>query len=592
MTGHGLQLLSHVITRKCSIEIGCFLTTYTFVHRRAPSQLGRSRRSLGGSKTPRNPPVHAKHDPNSDFDCISGAIANILYWGVKVPLRSVLAAGTIARVRLGDGTTRVVAGERVRCSHEDDNMAASPRMLRWREWPDGVLGGGLLEGENKRPLPDVRSSISSSHSIRRPTNSGRDCFSVECRMNHDGRTARRSVEERHINLSGAADMVDWEESVVVLEEGLALPSRVVLELVNTVYAVLVLRGDTFHYLHNDFAMSAEEEESLVEWGIGRRAFAGILFAVGGLMLVLFSDVWRPAVVGTLLVAAATYRIEGALTTLIRICYGGWKDEYRLIPKGIHGTERFVQFVLITTLAVSEILDHRLLLLIGLSLATFQVVILEIVGQIAITWGLKKYLKAVFTQFFSCAMAIAGWMVLAWVGYFGGRFASVVVFVLILVGCVFVVVRSARSCIAGVLKKLIDSKLLSYGAVFLLWLGMSVNIVVDDVSLTKHGYDDLLVSVTPWKWRLLTHAPDGIWSGMRFVVLWLIALGDVLFTAFVSISMFSFKIGSDRGINVFGVKGERSMRRKERGEFMGFREYAIPSRHLFHDIAVEGCDTAV
>lgn len=40
----------------------------------------------------------------------------------------------------------------------------------------------------------------------------------------------------------------WEESVVVFREGLASPVRSLLVLVNTMYAVLVLRGDNYYFL--------------------------------------------------------------------------------------------------------------------------------------------------------------------------------------------------------------------------------------------------------------------------------------------------------------------------------------------------------
>ena len=308
------------------------------------------------------------------------------------------------------------------------------------------------------------------------------------------------------------------------------------------------------------------------------------------MLVLFADVWRPAVVGTLLVAAATYRIQGALTKLIRKCSPSWKRE-DLIPNGIHGTERLVQFVLVTTLAVSEILDSRPLLLIGLSLATFQVVILEIVGQAVITWGWRKYLVSVGRRLYSCVMVCSLLWSVAALSYFSERFASVLLLgLIILIGCVFVGRRSAQGCIAGAFEKLNGSKPCSFVALPLFFVGYYVYLFL------FWSYDpetSFTVLLTPWKWRSLTEAPDGIWGALRLLVLWLIVLSYVVIAAFVIVFMFSFKIGSDRGVDVFGVRGARSLRRKERGEFMAFSESSIPSRHvLFHDIAVEGCDTAV
>lgn len=92
-------------------------------------------------------------------------------WGVTGPLRSILATGTIAWVRLGDGTTRVCAGERVRCRNDDGNSSIdmSPGILRWREWPNGVLGGGLVEGENRYPLPMFMYSFDRVQYVAWPT---------------------------------------------------------------------------------------------------------------------------------------------------------------------------------------------------------------------------------------------------------------------------------------------------------------------------------------------------------------------------------------------------------------------------------------
>lgn len=196
----------------------------------------------------------------------------------------------------------------------------------------------------------------------------------------------------------------------MLQEGLALPTRALLDVVNNAYAVLVLRDHgqrrsgegegslaKYYYLHNNFALPAEEEDSLVEWGIGRFAFTGIFLAAGGLMLVFLADTWRPALVGVLLVTYASYRTQGVLTNISR--FREWeKTECQLIPCGLHGTERIVQAVLLTTVAVADLLDSRVLLLIGLSLATAQVFFMEVVGQMVITWGYTKYLGAFITCF--------------------------------------------------------------------------------------------------------------------------------------------------------------------------------------------------
>ena len=79
-----------------------------------------------------------------------------------------------------------------------------------------------------------------------------------------------------------------------------------LRVVNAAHAVLVMRGKGDHFYHSDnFVPSACEGEVLVEWGVGRPVFASTAFAVGGTLSVEFVEkVWGPAVVGTLLVAAA------------------------------------------------------------------------------------------------------------------------------------------------------------------------------------------------------------------------------------------------------------------------------------------------
>lgn len=189
------------------------------------------------------------------------------------------------------------------------------------------------------------------------------------------------------------------------------------------------------------------------------------------------------------------------------------------------------------------------------------------------------------RLYSCAMVCSFWYNVAVISYLSGPFASVLLLGLILIGCVFVGRCSAQGCVAGAFEKLKKGcKYLIFLFAFpFLFLGFYVN----------DPETNITVMMTPWKWRSLTQAPDGIWGALRLLVLWLIVLSYVLFAAFVIVFMFSFNIGSDRGVDdVFGVRGARSLRRKERGEFMGFSESSIPSRHVFHDIAVEGCDTAV
>lgn len=123
------------------------------------------------------------------------------------------------------------------------------------------------------------------------------------------------VELRRVNFisSGGGDVEgadNLKDSVVVLREGLTLPKISLIDLVNTVYVVLVVRGIPntsgschgggggggggsggrgYYYLYNDFALTAEEEDSVVEWGIGRRLYAGALLAVGGPLLVAHAE---------------------------------------------------------------------------------------------------------------------------------------------------------------------------------------------------------------------------------------------------------------------------------------------------------------
>lgn len=130
-----------------------------------------------------------------------------------------------------------------------------------------------------------------------------------------------------------------EDFVVVFREGVALPTRTLLRVVNSAHAVLVLRGERYFYLRHDLALPTGDEEALVAWGVARPLLANSFLAVGGTLLVALAEkVWGPAVVGTLLVAAAGYRVQGALTKVLRVRSPEWKSKYMLVPSGIHGTE--------------------------------------------------------------------------------------------------------------------------------------------------------------------------------------------------------------------------------------------------------------
>lgn len=126
------------------------------------------------------------------------------------------------------------------------------------------------------------------------------------------------------------------------------------------------------------------------WGVGRTLLANSLLAAGGTLLVAFAErVWRPAVVGTFLVAAAEYRVQGVLTKVLRVRSPEWKSGHQLVPSGILGMERLVQGVLVSLVALADLLNDRVLLLAALTLASVQVVVLEYVGQAPLTWGLRS-----------------------------------------------------------------------------------------------------------------------------------------------------------------------------------------------------------
>lgn len=218
---------------------------------------------------------------------------------------------------------RVRAGESVTTGEASGAQA-------WADWP-----GGLLEG------------LSAGDGDGRPAQAPN--FAPQKRWYFVGRGNVEDCEEHRDIKLGLVDKIDWAaNAVVVFREGLAMPTNTLLRIVNTAHAVLVLRnGRQYFYLHNGFVLSTDEEESLREWGVGRALFANICLAVGGTMLVAFAgQIWQPLIVGTLLVAAAGYRIEGALTKLLRVTSNEW-EQHGLVPSGIYGIERVIQVVLVT-----------------------------------------------------------------------------------------------------------------------------------------------------------------------------------------------------------------------------------------------------
>eukprot|EP00752_Nemacystus_decipiens_P015535 g13861.t1 len=271
---------------------------------------------------------------NGGCNCCIISAAERVALDVAAAAGSALAwFATIVRVHLGDGTIRVKAGERLEHAETacvpretDEDTSSHPRYVApGKEW---------ITVEGSYPLME-------------------EIFIVEIRTVLQGR--------------------NLEDAVVVFLHGVSFPTREVLSVVNNAHAVLVLRGtNDYFYLRDDFVMSANEELALVEWGVGPPLFANSLLAVGGTALVAFvEEVWGPAVLGILLVAASEYRVQGVMTKLLRTRSPEWKSNCKLVPSGVHGTERVVQGVLVTLLALADLLDDRWLLLAALTLASVQ-----------------------------------------------------------------------------------------------------------------------------------------------------------------------------------------------------------------------------
>jgi len=491
--------------------------------------------------------------------------------GIERPSISVDAAKTIARVRFGDGVARVRAGKRLQ--QKNNNIAATKLNVRWSSWPRGSLGGGLSQG-NTRPLqpPAVYSSqqthIGQGHEPRE-----RDCYYVGCDPREED-NSQHFVENRRFQCGrdGRA-LVDWEESVVVIREGLALPVRSLLELVNTVFAVVVVRGDSYFFLQNNFALDAEEEDSLLEWGMGRLVFANIFLAVGGLLLMAKAERWwRPAVVGVLLVAAASYRVQGTHTKLIRIRSAEW-EQFKLVPRGIHGSERAVQLGLLATLALADLMESRELLLFGLSATAFQVVVLEILGQAA-TWGFCNYSVEVFRRVVYWAWAMLVWWGLSCVGYV---IASFLTGMLVTAAVATVFGYCFPDCSIYTKQLIAFVAFLSYN-VFLsytLWLELGGHVDWNDF----FGLDEFSVVAQPWKWPLLKQ-PDGLYSALRLPWLWIAAVGGYALAGYVAMQSLVLRMGSDRTEDMTGRRGPRASGRERRGLFVHYADTSIPSRNVF------------
>lgn len=452
------------------------------------------------------------------------------------------ALTTIVRVHLGDGVARAKPGEIL--EHTDAGSA--------RDW---VVLSGTDEDIPAHP-PNLAP--------------GKVWHILGSDQSDEGTVDELVVEERNLHWNDFS-----EDAVVVFREGLAFPTRELLWVVNNAHAVLVLRGkNNYFYLHDGFVMSAREEEALVEWGVGRPLFANYLLAVGGTVLVAFVEkIWGPAVVGTLLVAAAGYRVQGVMTKVLRIRSPEWTSRHKLIPSGIHGTERVVQGVLLTLVALADLLDDRWLLLAALTLASVQVVVLEYLGQASLTWGRDKFNNVLRIQLRVWTVYVAGLVAWLWLSYVFAGF-----FFCILVGVDLIAVL-------GALRLCFDRTSIDYHtgneilSVLLILLGSSLV----GVWLSVLGWNDADLKFTPqslqpWRWPLFRR-PDSLSTYARIVGLWFSAVGGLVFAVFIAVGVFSCRTSSD-GNNIVEL-GERT-REREEGDSRGFSHYhtlSIPSRNL-------------
>lgn len=140
-------------------------------------------------------------------------------------------------MHLGDGVTRVQAGERLE------------HILRMRDtndlWVRGTRFSGLrVIRNNKRIAPEKK------------TEDGWLLFG-EDGDDDDGTV----VEQRRID-----SIFELSRYVLVFREGFALPTRELLRVVNNAHPVLVLGDDKeYFYLQDDFVLSTREEQALMEW---------------------------------------------------------------------------------------------------------------------------------------------------------------------------------------------------------------------------------------------------------------------------------------------------------------------------------------
>ena len=494
--------------------------------------------------------------------CVTVVRRWIRRYAYEIPMGTFKKLATIVRVHLEDGTWRVEAGERL----------------------EYAADGGAAEAWGARPV----SLPSPPPPALERLAPGKQWYSVR-----DGDVGE-CVEGRRI------DVAELASSVVVFREGLSMPKGELVRVVNAAHAVLTLRGnDEYFYLRGDFVLSAREEEALKEWGFGRPLFANSLLAAGGTLLVCFAEqIWPPAVVGTLLVAAAGYRVQGALTKVLRVRSAEWSDNL-LIPSGIHGTERVVQGVLVTLVALADLLDDRVLLLTALTIASAEVVVLESVGQAVLTFGSAVYTNMLCVQLGVWALVCAGMVASVWLMYVFAGFFGVIIIVGV-VGVVILIVIALSECIcvqksrsfniwiatrflADTNPSLAGGKgtkqdrvlLLVIVAVFLAILGSGIWAAVE-------GWDEAALkfswrSLQPWRWPLF-RAPDSFVSFVRGIGLWFGVVVACLFVAYVVVGLLLFIISCDT--DATKPRGERTRARQVSGNFAHYHDEAsIPSRKL-------------
>lgn len=361
-----------------------------------------------------------------------------------------------------------------------------------------------------------------------------------------------------------------KDAVVVIREGQAVPTMELLRVVNNAHAVLALRGENqYFYLRDDFVLSAREEEAVIEWGVGRSLLGNSVLAVGGTLLVAFAEqIWRPAIVGTLLVAAAGYRVQGALTKVLRVRSPAWSDNM-LVPSGIHGTERAVQGVLVMLVALADLLDNRVLLLTALVLASGQVVVLECVGQAVLTWGRERYSRVLSVQLVVWTCYCAGLVFFLWLSYLSWGLPVVLL-------CLFTPWIWWKAVgLRRLAWNVVEIREIKYYVAPFVWAGCGAAIGKSaKVQWDEKGLKFSSQALQPWGWPSGGFPPGEGWS---ILDRWLVSIFTFFATAFLVVGILTFRIGNDGG-KVVGL-GKRTQARKDCGDFSHYHVSSIPSTNL-------------